>query len=133
MQLKLATDHAICTLLYLSKTNSTCTAQEISSEMHISLNYLRSTILNLRDAGLVSTHNGRIGGCRLLKSPKEITLYDVISIMEGTIKINRCLEDDGYWSRDAADYCPVHQYYQSIQDLLENKLKSVTIADILHQ
>ena len=90
MQLKLATDHAIRTLLYLSTTNCTCATSEISEAMHISLNYLRSTILNLRSAGLVSTRGGQFGGCRLLKSPEEITLYDVISIMEGTIKIKPC-------------------------------------------
>lgn len=133
MQLKLATDHAIRALLYLAKTKDVCSAQEISAKMHISLNYLRFTILALREAGLVTTQNGRVGGCCLVKPPEAITLYEVITVMEGTIKINRCLEPDNYCTRDAAGYCPVHRYYQGAQTLLEDYLRSVTLADILKQ
>ena len=51
--------------------------------------------------------------------------------MENTTKINRCLEEDAHCNRKAVDYCAVRRYYAKVQEKLENKFFSISLAEIL--
>ena len=120
MQLNVTTDYAIRTVLYLGQCKKIASATEISNEMGIPRGYLEKSAFK--------TEKGRIyfrriwearGGYRLNKTLKDITLGDVIRLMESTTKINRCLEDDAYCSRKAVDFCAVRRYYAKVQEKLE--------------
>ena len=67
------------------------------------------------------------------KTLKDITLGDVIRLMESTTKINRCLEDDAYCSRKAVDFCAVRRYYAKVQEKLETQFFSISLKEILEQ
>ena len=132
MQLKITTDYAIRTILYLAahKTDIV-SSSEVAQTMGIPRKYLLQIGAILKNEGLIDTHPGKNGGYSLAKRAKEILLYDVIAVMEDTMRLNRCLESDGFCSRYAADTCPVHKYYERIQNVMDQYLKSVTIQDIL--
>ena len=51
--------------------------------------------------------------------------------MEPTTKINRCLEPDKYCSQRATDYCPVRKTYCFLQRMMEERLSSITVKEIL--
>lgn len=132
MQLKITTDYAIRTLVYLAKNRGRIAPSvEIADAMKIPRKYLVYIGGVLRDAGLLSTHPGKYGGYSLGRPAEEITLFGVVSVMEGTVKINRCLEEDEYCSRDAVLYCPVCKSYRVMQRKWENFLCGITIADLL--
>ncbi len=132
MQLKLTTDYAVRTLLYLAKNNGRMVSSaEIAGAMHISRKYLMKVCSIMRDAGIVLASPGTDGGYSLAKLPEEIRLYDVVRAMETTIQLNRCLEEDGYCNREATDYCTVHKCYAVMQRKWENFLKGISIADLV--
>ena len=131
MQLKITTDYAIRTILYLAQTKRITTSGEIADAMCIPREYLINIIRDMRESGLVRTFPGAKGGYLLAKQPEDISLYDVIIAMERTIKLNRCLEHDAFCSRDAAAYCMVHSIYEDLQEDMERLLKGHTIADII--
>lgn len=131
MQLKLTTDYAIRILIYMAEKQSLVTSIEIADNMAIPQNYILKIMSKLRNNGLVTAQNGLGGGFILAKKPEDITLYDVISLMEKTIKMNRCLESDGHCSRCATKHCPVHKYFEEMQRKWENHLESTTIASLL--
>lgn len=132
MKLKITTDYAIRTVLYLAETGRVTTSVEISEAMNIPHNYLINIIRDMREGDLITTLSGAKGGCILARPSNEIRLYDVIKAMERTIQINRCLEEDGYCSRGASSYCHVHKVYAELQSEIEHRLKRCTIADLLH-
>lgn len=86
----------------------------------------------LVEIGLVQSKPGRNGGLKAVKPAEEVTLLEIISSMEKTIKCNRCLEDDEYCSRFATKTCPVRKFYQDLQEDLNTKLANVTIKDLLN-
>ena len=85
----------------------------------------------LKAAGIVQACEGIKGGYTLVKNPEIISLFDIVSSMEVTMKINRCLESDGFCSRNATDYCNVHKALLKVQRTYEDALKSVSIADLI--
>ena len=85
----------------------------------------------LSDAEILDISTGVQGGFSLKKNYTEISLMDIITTMESTIKINRCLEEDEFCSREAVPYCTVRQTYRMIQDDLEKRLSKITIHDLI--
>ena len=130
MQLNL-TDYAIRIILYLYTVDRVATVAEIADKMVISQKYLPMITKKLSEKGLVESKAGRDGGLKAAKPASEVTLWDIISTMEKTVKINRCLEEDEYCSRFATTDCPVRQFYLEFQTELEDKLSSLTIKDLL--
>ena len=57
--------------------------------------------------------------------------YEIVNLVEGTTRINRCLEDDGYCSRNGTATCPVHRFYAHIQSYLDQAFQDKTIASLL--
>jgi Rrf2 family protein len=58
-------------------------AREIAEAHHLPERYLVQILLHLKSAGLVRSIRGSSGGYTLLKGAEEITLADVISIIDG--------------------------------------------------
>ena len=133
MQLNITTDYAIRIIVYLGMKGGFAASREVSDNMGIPYGYVLKIARKLVAAEIVTTSTGIYGGISLNKKPEDISLLDLIQVMESTTKINRCLEEDKYCSRFATETCPVRRFYCVLQDELESKLSSITIADILQQ
>lgn len=131
MQLNITTDYAIRIVYYLALKEETITASELASVLKIPVNYISKITKKLKAAEIVQACEGIKGGYALMKKPGMISLFDIVSSMEVTMKINRCLEPDGFCSRNATDYCNVHKALLNVQNTYEDALKSVTIADLI--
>ena len=130
MQLNISTDYAVRSLLYLADIGRQASSSEISAAMKIPDNYLYAVMGKLKRAGLARATRGVNGGWSLSREPKDISLLDIIEVMEGTIRINRCLEDDQYCCRDGVDTCPVHAFYVEMQAHIESCFGSVTLQQL---
>lgn len=131
MQLKITTDYAIRLVLYLATKRAIITSHELSKALCIPQSMVLKIGRRLSDAEIVDISIGIQGGFSLRKKDTEISLMDIIKIMESTIKINRCLEEDEFCSRKAVPYCTVRQTYRMIQDDLEKRFSAITIHDLM--
>ncbi|HBU11833.1 MAG TPA: Rrf2 family transcriptional regulator [Clostridiales bacterium] len=130
MQFQLATDYAIRILGYLyHHKNDLATAANMSEELGVTYLYFMKIISKLKASGVVRSVQGCNGGYQLAVPAEEISLYDVIDIMEGGIHINRCLQEDGFCSNGGAPDCRVRQYLVSLQGGLVNRLKEKYISE----
>jgi Rrf2 family cysteine metabolism transcriptional repressor len=48
-------------------------------------NYLAQILSELRDGGLITSRRGKSGGYALARSPEEISLYDIVTLVEGDV------------------------------------------------
>ena len=131
MQLKLSTDYAIRMTLYLAMLGSVATAADISTAMAIPREYITVLAKPLRRAGILCTVRGANGGFALGRRPEDISLYAIINAMEGTTRINRCLEPDGFCSRKGTASCSAHRFFLREQEKLERSFREMTIAKLL--
>lgn len=131
MQLNISTDYAIRIVYYLALKGDTATSSEISGQMGVPQSVIATLATPLQKAGLLSTQRGAGGGFTLSRRPEDISLHEIINIAEGTTRINRCLEKDGFCSRNGAPNCPVHKFYAHIQNYLDEAFKQKTIASLL--
>lgn len=131
MQLNISTDYAIRIVYYLALKGDTATSSEISGQMGVPQSVIATLATPLQKAGLLSTQRGAGGGFTLSRRPEDISLHEIINLMEGTTRINCCLESEDACSRNATAICKVHKFYLQEQAKLDKSFQEMTIARLL--
>jgi len=73
---------ALLDLAIHSRANSTITLKEIAERQDISLSYLEHIVTPLIAGGVVRSVRGNKGGITLAKQAKDITLKEIINLLE---------------------------------------------------
>jgi len=127
MQLNVTTDYAIRTVMHLaSRPGSYVSGKAICADTNIPSNYIHHIAHKLISGGILGSVKGQRGGYYLEKTPDQITLLDIVSIMEGPIRLER--RDDETADDNAA---ALGKYYQKIQQDICESFQGVTIAQIM--
>lgn len=67
---------------------------EIARRQNISPKYLEKLISKLKAAGIIKSRRGPFGGHMLAKSPDDITVGDLVRILEESTAITDCAESE---------------------------------------
>ena len=89
MQLNVTTDYAIRIVLYLAIKKEITTSKEIGAAMGIPKNYVLKITHKLVEAGIIERLVGAQGGFSLAQKIDDITLLDILNIMEPTMRVTR--------------------------------------------
>ena len=130
MQINRTTDYALRILICLGRENRTVASSEIAKNMKMSQRYLLSIARGLKDQGFINVGFGPDGGYSLAKPLNDITLYDIIKLMEGTVTISRCLIQENHCEETP---CVLHNGYSFLQDIIECYLRNLTIDMLVNQ
>ena len=131
MQLKITTDYAIRIVYYLACRSEVITASELAYELKIPESYIPKITKKLKEANIITACEGIKGGYSLAKKTEDISLFDIISATEITMRLNRCLEADGFCSRNATEHCKVHKILLDVQQTYDNLLKGIKVSEII--
>src|SRR5512134_4055319 len=98
MKLSKKSEYGLRALLELTLVYGTATLQrhEIATRQHIPVEFLEQILLALKRAGLLSSRRGMKGGYGLIKSPNDITLGQVIRILDGPLAPISCVSKTAY-------------------------------------
>jgi Rrf2 family protein len=85
MRLSMRTQYALraLTLLAMNNDDAPVNTRELATHESISVKFLEQVMLSLKNAGLVRSRRGRNGGYALTRPPADITLGELIRLMEG--------------------------------------------------
>jgi Rrf2 family protein len=133
MRITQEADNAFRVILYLAglPEGEKSTARTISEAMNISVQFTLKTLNKLTKNGLTCAYRGVNGGYALNRPAKEITLREIIEVVDGPIAINRCLLDKNYCNRNFADHCSVHDALVGVQKTLVSALEAIRIDQLL--
>lgn len=103
--------------------------KSISQRQGISEYYLEQLFSALRKAKLIKSIRGAQGGYVLNKLPKEITVADIMEVLEGPIEISDCVEGT---TCNNGNCCATRLVWQKIKTSIEDVTTSVTLKDIVN-
>lgn len=87
-------------------------------------------IREMENGGLVKSERGNQGGYYLSRDLSDMTMYDIVNVMEEDLAIVHCMREP--CGRDTEEIpCKVHLEMERIQNILIRELKSKSIAGIL--
>jgi len=125
-------DYGIRIIRALSHGNK-MTVKDICNEEQVPHQYGYKILKKLEKSGMVESFRGTYGGYALSKSPKDITLYDIIIAIECNLNIIDCTNVDVNCINNTGEkICKVHQELCKIQNSLFKQLKEKSLADILN-
>jgi len=101
----------------------------ISKSQNIPLKYLEQLIIPLKKASLVTSVRGPRGGHMLSASPHEISLWDILVLLESKSCFVDCLADENS-CRNIKD-CPVRPVWGRTLDAIMGVLKGISLNDVL--
>ena len=103
--------------------------KSISERQNISEYYLEQLFSTLRKSGLIKSIRGARGGYVLNRAPKEITVVEVMYVLEGPIEISDCLETG---SCTNIECCATRLLWERVKNSLDSVLKSTTLSDMVN-
>ncbi len=105
--------------------------RDIAARQEISPKYLWQIINLLKTAGLVRGTRGPKGGYVLLRPPSEITLLDIVQVLEGPVSLVECVDDPSYCPREKE--CISRRIWDEVSQTIRNALRPLTLAEILRR
>lgn len=105
--------------------------KSVAERQDISEHYLEQLIAALRKAGLVKSVRGAQGGYTLSREPEEITVGDIIRVLEGPIAPVDCLNAGEGESCERAETCVTKGIWEKVRDSISDVLDSFTLADMV--
>jgi len=117
--------------LALSHGTKPLSVTYISKKESISVPYLEQLLSKLRRKGLVKSVRGPTGGYILAKDPKEITVGEIVRILDGNITPVHCAGDKVIGKRcKMVDKCVTKTVWQKLKYAVDNVLDNVTLKDL---
>ena len=102
--------------------------RDIAGSQRISEKYISRLIIDLRRAGMVKSIRGSRGGYRIARYPKNLTVLDVIEVMEGPVSIIDCVTTE---SCDRQRGCAVRSIWCDMNNQIRSALAAVTLQDVI--
>ena len=106
----------------------------ISEAENISQKFLESILLTLKKNGILSSKKGKGGGYYLLKEAKDISMVNVMRVLEGPIAMVPCVSLNYY---EKCDDCPdehacsVHKLMIEVRDSTLDIFNNKSLADLI--
>ncbi len=116
----------------LESKNSALSIMDISKRENISISYLEQLLNRLRREGLVRSVRGPKGGYLLSKKPNDITVGDVVKILEGDISPVYCIASRKDLKNicDRSRSCATKVVWAKLGKAMNDCLESMTLKDL---
>ena len=118
------------TELALAKENSLVKITEIAVRQNISSTYLEQILLLLKNSDLIIGVRGPNGGYKLSTSPENITISDIVNIVEGRMEAKGCVSKSGSCT-GVSGRCLTHDLWDELSRHIELFLGQISLKDII--
>ncbi len=128
--------YALRSIIYIGMKSSPkkmINVKTISSELDVPMQFLSKILQVFVRKGILYSGKGPAGGFRFQMNPYEVTLYDIVKIVDGedmftscVVGTHPCISVD-----NEQDKCPVHDEYSAIRKDITDFFQKETIGNIV--
>jgi Rrf2 family protein len=126
-------DYALLALSYLAAMQDDSlrliNTKEIAEQFELPVELLAKLLQILARGGLVASHPGPTGGYRLLRNAHEITVAEVVNLVDGPLSVLHCSNDNGDSCKQFSR-CTIRDPLAALASRVKALLESVTLAEI---
>ena len=124
-------DYAVALMTHIAdRPDNLRTTPQLAMIMRLSAPTVSKVLNKLTRAGLLVSYRGVDGGYTLARAPRDVSIAEVISAVDGPIAMTDCIEDSpGACFLETT--CPARAGWQKINDAIRGALEGVTLADVM--
>ena len=90
----------------------------------------------MKNNGILMSKKGKSGGYYLAKSPRTVSMGQIVRIMEGTVAPVPCVSESSYEKCaecEDENTCGIKIVMKDVRDVIANILDNATLADVLEK
>lgn len=103
--------------------------KDIAASQNISDSYLENILIVLKNNRIVETTRGANGGYVLCREPSKITVYEVVTALEGPLDLVDCVGNSSACA--STPTCAAHTVWRDLAEQWKQTLQGVTLKDML--
>ncbi len=103
----------------------------VAQRQEISVKYLEQIIIPLKKANYVRSVRGPKGGHTLARPPEEITVGEIVALLEERTSLADCSDNDKTCKR--SPICLTRRLWKEAAQAMFDKLHSITLADVMKE
>lgn len=106
---------------------------ELAESDQLPVKFLEQIMQALKEAGLVSSVRGKFGGYRLAKPAREITIGQVVRLIDGPLAPIGCVSQSAYEKCTCPDeaHCGLRMLMLDVRNAIAGILDRYTLADVV--
>lgn len=121
------TDYGMELMIVLAKNyhQGPLSLRQIAKKKKLPFKYLEQVVIPLRLSGLIEAKEGKGGGYFLKKSPKKISIAEIVETLEGPVEIGAC------FGCPKAMICGQKDVWTEVGDKVRETIKGKNLADLI--
>ena len=108
---------------------------DVAERQNISISYLEQLIAKLKKAGIVQSTRGAQGGYSLAKEPEEVSVGEILRVLEGSLSPVDCSAVDGEGETEcsASNFCVTKYVWKRINDSINDTVNNMFLSELLEE
>jgi Rrf2 family protein len=132
------TKYALKAAIYLAREyeKGPILIADLARDEKIPKKFLELILLSMKNNGILMSKKGKSGGYYLAKSPRTVSLGQIVRIMEGTVAPVPCVSESSYEKCEECENentCGIRIVMKDVRDVIANILDKATLADVLEK
>jgi FeS assembly SUF system regulator len=124
------TDYGTVILAHMAREpHRTYSAANLALAVELPISTVSKLLKLLSRSGLLSSRRGKQGGYRLIKPPQEISLAEVIGVLEGPVAVTECSRRRGLCQLES--HCAIRRQWQGINAVIYQAMASLSLETLL--
>ena len=132
IKLSKLTDYAVVLLTQIARRKEgLSTTSTLAAETGLPHPTVSKVLKILAKGGLLNAQRGSMGGYVLSKPTGEITVADIITVMDGPIHVTDCAQKSSSHACDLETRCPINGQWNRVNRAIRSALEGVTLAQMV--
>jgi Rrf2 family protein len=102
---------------------------DVAKRQAVSVKYLEQIIIPLKKSGYIKSVRGPKGGHNLARPPEDITVKEIVAVLEESTSLLECCDDSTVCQR--SNICPTRLLWKEASDALFERLETISLADLV--
>jgi len=115
----------------LNQNSKLLTRKQISRNQEIPSSYLVNILISLKAKGIIRTIRGPHGGYELAREPIDITVFDIVEVLDGPFELSANLNDEKNFSKSSTSVSM--GVWTRVEKAQGDVLKGITINDLVQE
>jgi Rrf2 family protein len=115
------------------ESNGPVLIADLAERERIPHKFLELILLELRNAGILRSKKGKGGGYALARPPREVTLGQIIRVVDGPLAPIPCVSERAYVRCEecvSEESCGTRMVMKEVRDAIAKILDGTTLADV---
>jgi len=133
MKLTARSEYALLAMIHMARNYSEAylPTERIARAENIPLRFLEQILLLLKRSRYVQSARGQKGGVRLARDPSQITLAEIVRLLDGALAPTVSVSEYFYGATPIEQEEKLRVLFRDIRDYIAGKLEHTTLADLV--